>query len=465
MTRAYDARNQLTSDGQGNSYTYSANGDMASQTTSTGATLSFTSDAYGQQVTDAGSSYTWDALGRVVNAAEPAGGSIALTYDGQTSQVSSDSAATYSRDPAGQITGVNSTAGGKTIALVDAHDDLSGTFGAAGAALATSTTWDPWGKQLATAGPSIQIGYQGQWTDPGTGQTDMGSRFYSSSAHGFLNADTSPGATSPAATGLHGYVGDNPVTLTDPTGHSPVPGNGGVSGGVTKAEVDAAASRAARAEQAAIRLKTAATQASQTATRAAAAARSAAAQARAANARANALAAQASAAANAAAALYLAAQMMLQTAQAFAAAANAAWAAMKHDAADALAHFYEPWVVARDAWDAKNELSDYLRDKALAAQAYAAYQGLMAQYASAELRAIGLGIAAVLAAVLAIGAGIAATVAEAVARATAANARKLAGEAAAAENTAAAAESEYLRLLHEYEAEQRNAKHTHHGSP
>src|ERR1700722_5272103 len=239
--RTYDARNQLTSDGQGNSYTYTANGDLASQTTSTGATLSFSSDAYGQQVTDAGSSYTWDALGRVVSAAEPTGGSIALTYDGQSSQVASDSAATYSRDPAGQITGVNSTAGGRTIALVDAHDDLSGTFGAAGAALATSTTWDPWGKQLAAAGPSIQIGYQGQWTDPGTGQTDMGSRFYSSSARGFLNADTSPGATSPAATGLHGYVGNNPVTLTDPTGHSPVPGSGGVSGGVTKDEGDAAA--------------------------------------------------------------------------------------------------------------------------------------------------------------------------------------------------------------------------------
>jgi hypothetical protein len=57
----------------------------------------------------------------------------------------------------------------------------------------------------------------------------------------------------------------------------------------------------------------------------------------------------------------------------------------------------------------------------------------VAQYASAEWRALGLGIAAALAAVLAIGAGIAATVAEAVARATAANARKLAGEAAAGE--------------------------------
>ncbi len=37
---------------------------------------------------------------------------IALTYDGMTNQVASDSSASYSRDPAGQITGVH-TAGGR----------------------------------------------------------------------------------------------------------------------------------------------------------------------------------------------------------------------------------------------------------------------------------------------------------------------------------------------------------------
>jgi Pretoxin HINT domain len=31
---------------------------------------------------------------------------------------------------------------------------------------------------LASSGPPVQVGYQGQWTDPGTGQTDMGARMY-----------------------------------------------------------------------------------------------------------------------------------------------------------------------------------------------------------------------------------------------------------------------------------------------
>ena len=40
--------------------------------------------------------------------------SIALTYDGMTNEVASDSSATYSRDPAGQITGVNTDGGRQT---------------------------------------------------------------------------------------------------------------------------------------------------------------------------------------------------------------------------------------------------------------------------------------------------------------------------------------------------------------
>jgi hypothetical protein len=37
------------------------------------------------------------------------GGSITLTHDGLTNQVASDSSASYSRDPAGQITEVSTT--------------------------------------------------------------------------------------------------------------------------------------------------------------------------------------------------------------------------------------------------------------------------------------------------------------------------------------------------------------------
>jgi YD repeat-containing protein len=56
-----------------------------------------------------------------------------------------------------QITGVSTTAGGKMLALNNQHNDLSGTFTAAGTAMASSVTYDPWGQVLASAGPAIQV--------------------------------------------------------------------------------------------------------------------------------------------------------------------------------------------------------------------------------------------------------------------------------------------------------------------
>lgn len=131
---------------------------------------------------------------------------------------------------------------------------MSGTFAAAGTALASSTTWDPWGNLIATTGPAVELGYQGQWTDPATGQTDMGSRFYKPSTGGFIDADTAPSGNP------YAYADDNPMSLTDLTGNSPSGGGTG-NGTITQADVNAAAAKAEDAEQAATRAETAATQA------------------------------------------------------------------------------------------------------------------------------------------------------------------------------------------------------------
>jgi RHS repeat-associated protein len=250
---SYDARDQLTSDSKGNTYSYAADGDLSAQTASGGAVTSYTSDAYGQQITDAGSSYTWDALDRVT-AATAGTASIALTYSGATGQLTSDGTATYSRDPSGALIGINSTTAGRTLALTNQHDDLVGTFTPAAAALASSATYDPWGQVIAATGPAVQIGYQGQWTDPLTGQVNMGSRFYNPAHGNFNNHDTTP-AGNPYA-----YAGDNPVTVTDLTGHSP-DGTGTGAGTITQAQVDQAKARAADARTKAQRAKSAAAQA------------------------------------------------------------------------------------------------------------------------------------------------------------------------------------------------------------
>ncbi len=267
-TYSYDARDELTSDGS-NTYSYSADGDLTGET-GPGGSATFGSDAYGQQITDAGSSFSYDALGRLVQASSQANGgsAISLTYDGMTSQIASDSAATYSRDPSGALVGVHTTGGTSTLALNDQHDDLSGTFTAAGATMASSSTWDPWGNPIAHTGPTVELGYQGQWTDPATGQVDMGARFYKPSTGGFINADTTP-AGNPYA-----YADDNPVSVTDPTGHSPSGGGSG-NGTVTLAQVNAAAGRLADAKEAAARARTAAAQAKEAAAHAEATASSA----------------------------------------------------------------------------------------------------------------------------------------------------------------------------------------------
>ncbi len=61
---AYDARDQLTSDGA-SSYAYTANGDLSSVAGPSG-TVASTSDAYGQQATQGTQGDTYDALGRDV---------------------------------------------------------------------------------------------------------------------------------------------------------------------------------------------------------------------------------------------------------------------------------------------------------------------------------------------------------------------------------------------------------------
>jgi RHS repeat-associated protein len=147
--------------------------------------------------------------------------------------------------------------------------------------MASSTTWDPWGQVLASAGPAIQLGYQGQWNDPVTGQVNMGARMYRPAAGGFINQDTYTGGQgAPAVTGnLHAYASDNPMTFTDPTGHvTQIEDGGGPT--ITAADVNAERARAEAAAQTAARLSAQAGQAAQQAAQAQYAAQSATALAR-----------------------------------------------------------------------------------------------------------------------------------------------------------------------------------------
>lgn len=388
----------------------------------------------------------------------PGAGAIALTYDGMTDEVASDSSAAYSRDPSGQITGVHTAAGGSTLALVDEHGDLSGTFGAAGSAMTSSTTYDPWGDVIATSGPAPEIGYQGQWTDPATGQTDMGARFYSPASGGFQNSDTSPVDDGSAVSGNgYAYADDNPMSVADPTGHSPSDGSSG--GNVTKADVDAAAARANQDAQIASQAESAAANAEAVAAHAASTAAAAHRLAAELNNDANRVLAQANSMSAKAQALYDQAQKELSIANYWLGRANA----IKAREQQLMAAAEQWWCLVCMAVFKTAELID----QPLVNSYMAKYQAAMDQYngdmASSGQLAEEAGTLYKNYAQLhaqAVAAGDQANADSRQAQQDAATARYLAQVAANDEHTAAQAEAEYQRLAKEYQAEQHKAKST-----
>jgi RHS repeat-associated protein len=462
VTQTYDARNELVSDTSGNTYSYSAAGNLTQQTSSAG-TAAFTTDAYGQQITDASSSLAWDALNRVVSVGQAgqATNNVTLAYDGQTRDVASDSSATYSRDPAGQITGVNG-ASGKTFALVDVHGDLSGTLTPAGTAMTTSATWDPWGQELASSGPAPQVGYQGQWTDPGTGQVNMGARMYEPSTSGFINQDTYTGGEGGTAVtdNLHAYADDNPVTLTDPSGHTIPIGDGGGTPTVTPADLSADRARIAAANKAAARLSSEAAKTAAAAAKFEKEAQSFAALARKLNSQAAQLEAAASQAAAAAAYAYQSAQAVLHAAQATEARANSEQAAAQRDEAEVTVYTImspQPQTAAAFQRAANAENSAAAADRYAAAMLYFAYDGLMALYRYELSLEFQLRVEAEIDKIEAAIAGVFAAVDSIAAAALSAAARSLAAAAAAAKREAAAAVAKYNADLRAYQAQRRAA--------
>jgi RHS repeat-associated protein len=88
---------------------------------------------------------------------------------------------------------------------------------------AAAEPFDPWGNVTGTNNGSFAglLGYQSAWTDPAAGKALMGARRYDPGAGDFTSADTlqvSPDPD-PVAGNPFAYAADEPLDLTDPTGH------------------------------------------------------------------------------------------------------------------------------------------------------------------------------------------------------------------------------------------------------
>jgi large repetitive protein len=232
LSYTYNAQDQLTSDGT-RSYAYTPDGDLASVTTG-GTSVGYTSDAFGQQITDGTETASYDAFGRALTSgtasfsyadlgndlASTAGGS----YDGTFTT-------TYSRDASNQLIADNEPAhsGAARLMWTGQHGDVIGYFTGTSTATVGSAAYDPWGTLISAAGHATELGYQGGYTDGnnGSGGTAvlMGARWYNPSLGQFQNADTVANAPSPFSVNanLYAYAGDSPLDYTDPTGHNQGP--------------------------------------------------------------------------------------------------------------------------------------------------------------------------------------------------------------------------------------------------
>ncbi|HEX8347167.1 MAG TPA: RHS repeat-associated core domain-containing protein [Actinoplanes sp.] len=215
-TATYDERNRLLSDSD-YTYGYTPRGTMATRTSS-GLTEQFSFDAFDRLIGSKGQNYIYDGLDRVVNR----NGAL-FGYAGFEQDPVNDGTQTFARGPGGELLGV-ALGSDAQLALSDEHSDVVGGFSADGAltALESSTAYDPYGRKTATSGTRSNVGFQGDWTDPSTGQVNMGARWYEPTTGGFLSRDSvnySKGDSILA--NRYTYGAGDPVSNSDPDGHWP----------------------------------------------------------------------------------------------------------------------------------------------------------------------------------------------------------------------------------------------------
>ncbi|MEI8413113.1 MULTISPECIES: LamG-like jellyroll fold domain-containing protein [unclassified Kribbella] len=214
---SYDERNRLLNDGT-STYTHSPRGALLSKVTGT-TTEAFTFDAFDRMVSRSDRDFTYDALDRPVQA-----GTARMRYDGFSDEVVSDGTQFFGRSASDGLLSVGYETT-KRLVLADRHGDVIAGFDPADTALAAglpdTRTFDPFGNSTNATGLKYRVGYQGDWTDPRSGDVNQGARWYNAGSGTFNSRDTIThnAGTASSVLNLYSYTGGNPVTFNDPDGH------------------------------------------------------------------------------------------------------------------------------------------------------------------------------------------------------------------------------------------------------
>ncbi|EID56308.1 polymorphic toxin type 43 domain-containing protein [Saccharomonospora xinjiangensis] len=212
VSAVFNQRNQLLSKA-GVEYSYTPRGTLASRTAG-GVSALVEFNAFDELVADGGTDYRYDALNRLVSA-----GGSALSYVGSGIKVASDGQGEYSYTPGGLPLGV-AQGGVSALAWSDVHTDLIGLVDPGTGVLAGSRSYSPFGQRQAGVGTQPALGFQHQYTDPDSGNVNMGARWYQPGTATFASRDTA--GLDPRDVGnanRYAYASADPLANTDPSGY------------------------------------------------------------------------------------------------------------------------------------------------------------------------------------------------------------------------------------------------------
>ncbi|MEV4659511.1 LamG-like jellyroll fold domain-containing protein [Micromonospora sp. NPDC049301] len=216
-TATFDERNRLLSDGD-YTYAYTPRGTLRTRTSS-GLAEEFSFDAFDRLTGAKDQTYGYDGLDRLVSRT-----GNTFVYAGLGDEVVHDGVEYFGRGPNDELL---ATAHGadKRLSLTDAHGDVVAAINPADTQLSTlndSTTYDPFGEKVSSTGNTGRLGFQGDWTDPDTGQVDMGARWYQPGTGTFTSRDSVNYTSGDSIlANRYTYGAGAPLDFDDPDGHWP----------------------------------------------------------------------------------------------------------------------------------------------------------------------------------------------------------------------------------------------------
>lgn len=183
---------------------------------------SYTFDAFGRATQAAGSSsitYKYDALNRTYKRKVGTQTTTNLywgTSEDLAKQTQGTNWTAYAYSPGGPLAQMGSDQIVRFY-LKDLHGDIVGAVSASGT-IDAKQYFSPYGERTAS-GTGLSLGFQGDFTDPSTGQVDMLTRWYEPSLGRFSTRDVLFGdPADPVSLNQYAYGGGSPVTYTDPSG-------------------------------------------------------------------------------------------------------------------------------------------------------------------------------------------------------------------------------------------------------